>query len=341
MGTIRIKDVAKRAGVSVATITRVINNSGYVSAATREKAERAIRELGYIPNHMASALKSRNTGIIGTVLPSMENPFFTDVNVALDRQAVNIGYHTLTMTTDSDERHAVEAIHEMMGRMVEGIFLVGDIQAPERVIQEVIDKKIPLVMIERPMDFPNADKVLINAYDGSAMAARVLLGHGHRRIGYVGVVLRHSVESSRYEGFAQTLAAGGVQLSETDTIFVRDYEAKYGYQAMKALAKRRGLPTAVFFASDMLACGALQYLYAHHLRVPDDISIIGYDNTVSALSSPAISSIALPVEDIAKTAMVLFRERKDEERMVGKSVEISTYYVDRNTVCNIKEEAKA
>ncbi|MDL2319359.1 LacI family transcriptional regulator [Eubacteriales bacterium OttesenSCG-928-A19] len=334
MKTVRIKDVAARAQVSVATITRVVNGSGYVSEATRERVQRAIDELGYIPNRMASALKSKQTGIIGNILPSIEvNPFFTSLTAAIGRHAGQYGYQIMSMVTSFDKDVEGSLIDDLIGRMAEGIFFIGETLTAPAKIEQLVRGGIPVVMLERPLALPGIDKVTVNAFEGSAFAAARFARAGHHDVAYIGVRLRHTIESDRYEGFRVTLQAHGVRLTPARTVFVDEYTTQHGYDAMRALLDGPGPhPTAVFVASDILACGALQCLYDARLRVPDDVSVIGYDNTLAASATPAISSVAMPVEDIAKAAMDLFREQKAGERQVGKSVALSPFYVDRGTV---------
>jgi len=329
----RIRDVAERAGVSAATVTRVINSSGYVSDKARRDVQRAIDDLGYIPNRMASALKGKGSGVIGIVNPPLEtNPFFVDLHVALDRTANQFGYRMLSMVTSGDPSDETALLNELMGRRVDGIFFMGDTAVTRETIEGIALRGIPVVMLERPRDIPSVDKVFVNAWNGSALAAERFLAQGHQRVAYIGVRLRHQVETARYEGFRQTIAQKGGSLGEEAALFVQEYTLPDGYQAMQRLLALPERPTAVFVASDILAAGALQCLYDERLRVPDDISLVGYDDTLAGMSSPPISSVALPIQEMARTAVALFLERKKGEREVGKSVMIEPYFVDRNTV---------
>ncbi len=335
--TIRIQDVAKRANVSVATITRVVNGSGYVSARTRQVVQQAIDDLGYVPNRMASALKGKSTGVIGTINPSLDiNPYFVQLSAALDRSVREYGFRILSMVVNREQSDEVGLIHELVSRMVDAIFFIGSTAVPEALIQSIVDRGIPVVMLERPLDIRDVDRVTVNAWEGSAMAAQKFLAFGHTNIGYVGVRLRHQVEEDRYEGFRQTLLRNGVPLEARNTVLVEEYELTHGYNAMRQLLGQNGRPTAVFLSSDILAAGALQCLYDAHLRVPDDVSLIGYDDTMASTMSPPISSVALPIQEMAATTVDLFLERKREGRKAGKVVRIEPHLVDRDTVKDLR-----
>jgi LacI family transcriptional regulator len=205
-------------------------------------------------------------------------------------------------------------------------------------IEKIIMKNIPVIMIERPMDIFGVDKVFINDIEGSSMAANVFLSHGHRRIAFIGVDRPQRVESERYNGFRQTIEKNGVELAPKDIVFAKDYSVEGGYDAAQCLyeryaeSERAEMPTAYFVSCDILACGVLQFLYKKRIRVPDEVSIIGYDNTTSASCAPQISTIAMPFDEIGKSALALFLERKNQQRLSGKSVELSPYFVDRQSV---------
>ena len=339
MSGIKMEDVARHANVSVATVTRALNEPERVSAKTRERIMKSIDELNYIPNRMAGALKNRNTGILGNVMLSTgDNPYFALVRERLSINAEKNGFHLMTVTTNKDERKESYMIDELMGWMVEGIIFTGQILLPQSDIEKILKQNIPVIMIERPIDVYGVDKVFINDIEGSSMAADVFLSHGHRHIAFIGVDRPQRVESERYNGFRQTLERNRVELSEKDIVFRKDYSVEDGYRAAQCLFERYAgspladMPTAYFVSCDILACGVLQFLYEKRIRVPDDVSIIGYDNTTSSSCAPQISTIAMPFDEIGKNALDLFLERKNQKRVSGKSVELSPYFVDRYSV---------
>ena len=345
MKYVRIKDVAEHAQVSVATITRVINNPESVSDVRRERVLRSIDKLGYIPNRMAGALKNRNTRLIGIAMPIRGiNPYFTNVGDAISRYAQHHGYSVLSVITSSDAQIEISQINNLIGRMVEGIVFIGNMESEPENIQKILNKRIPVIMVERPMDIHGIDKVLINDFEGSSIAAQHFLSNGHKRVGFIGVeklaTLRR-VEEGRYEGFRRTMARHGAELLAGDRIFADIYDITHGYNAMKQIFKgysrSKDMPTGFFIASDVLACGVMQYLYEIGLRVPGDVSIIGYDNTLSAVCSPPISSIAFPFDEIGKTVIQLFLEHREDNRAYGKSVELSPFYEDRHTVRDLRK----
>jgi LacI family transcriptional regulator len=340
MSTARIKDVAKHAGVSEATITRVVNDRGYVAEKTRKKVLNSISVLEYVPNRMASALKSRRTGIIGNVLPlSLDNPFFSTITVALKNAARQYNYQILPMYHDPERLHGEHLVREALSHMTEGIIFTGCIPTQEKSIKAVLNKRIPVIMIERPLNMTGVDKLLLDDFSGSSLAADKFLGMGHESFGYIGREFGSEVvERNRFNGFKDTLEKAGFPLRQKNIVFVPEYCAHYGYAAMKQIVERNGKnrPTACLIASDTLVCGALQYLYDAKLRVPDDISIIGYDDTLSALCSPPITSVAVPYDEIGRIAIHLFRERQEQNRQFDKAVQLGPFIADRGSVADLR-----
>ncbi|GHV41935.1 LacI family transcriptional regulator [Spirochaetia bacterium] len=341
MVNVGIKDVADHAGVSLATITRVVNNRGYVSAKTRERVQKSIKSLGYIPNRMASALKNKRTGIIGNVVAlSTLNTFFSYISVSLKDAALRYNYQILPVYSDQNRQREERLIHELIGRMAEGIIFTSAIHFHPNVIKEVLNAGIPVIMIERTRNISGVDKVLVDDYTGSSLVAARFLEMGHKTIAFIGKDIKTSpVEYNRFYGFKQTLKKSNVTLYEKNVEFVTEYEVEYGYDAMKRIMERGGKnrPSACFLTSDLMVCGALQYLYNARLNVPGDMSLIGYDNTLSMLCSPAITSIAIPYEEIGNTALSMFWERREQNRGFDKTILLSPFLKERGSVRDLRK----
>ena len=340
MPKVRIHDVASHAGVSLMTITRVINNKGYVADETRERVQKSIKALGYIPNHMAKALKNSRTGIIGNVFPlNTTNPVFSKISQSLKDAALSYGFKILPVYTEDEPERDEQMLHELIGRMVEGIIFINVVRLSRKAMQHVISKKIPIVMLERPMCIRGVDKLVWDNTGGSAIAVSRFVAAGHRRLGFIGRKFgKERDERDRFEGFRQGLVNAGLDLEEKNTRLTEDYAVEYGYGAMKQLlieqsAKKR--PSGIYITSDVLLCGALQYLYEAGLKVPADISIVSHDNTLSAMCSPPITTVAIPFEAMGETALSLFWERREGKRDFDKSITLSPCLMDRVSVQNL------
>ncbi|MDR2482239.1 MAG: LacI family transcriptional regulator [Treponema sp.] len=292
---------------------------------------------------MASALKNRRTGIIGNILsPDMNNPFFSNISMSLKTAALRCGYHILPVYIEPVHDLAEHILHAGISSLVEGLIFTAPVLVSPSVTKKLMNMEIPVIMIERPLKLSGVDKVLLDDFCGSALAAQQFLSFGHRNIGFIGRECNSgAVETNRFKGFAETLKANNAPLDEKMIVLTGGYRAEYGYEAMKKIITANGKkpPIACFFTSDMLVCGALQYLYEADLRVPEDVSIIGYDNTLSSICSPPITSIGIPYDEIGVTSISLFQERREQGRVVDKEVRLNLFLVDRGSVS--KEGDKA
>ncbi len=342
MPTVRISDVAHAAGVSPSTVTRVVRESGYVSEENRKRVKKAVRELGYIPNRLAQSLKSRRSNLIGNMMPmSSYNTIFAQIGEAVDRAASKKGYNVLTLVSLNDPKSERLHLNEIIGNMAEGIIYTSGSALDDDSLEHVVRSGIPIVMVERARDLPIFDKVLVNNLLGSRLAAEHLLKKGHRRIGFVGAEGSDPVERDRFAGFQNALREAGVPLDEGLIRQMPDYGFSYGFQAAKLLAKHGIPPTAVFFASDIFVAGALQYYYSAGIRVPEDVSVIGYDNTLSLHLAPPVTSVAFPVAAMGEAAVRLIEEHSGKKRRRGKVVTLDPILVERASVRGITDSSEA
>jgi LacI family transcriptional regulator len=340
MSNARIQDVAAHAGVSLATITRVVNNRGYVAPETRERVQQSIKALGYVPNRMAKALKNSRTGIIGNVMPLVVGSIVNSrISQALRNAAASYGLLVLPMYAEPDPAREEHLLQELIGRMVEGIIFTTSAWAGRDTIKEVLSNNIPVIMVERPMDIPGIDKVVWDNIAGSTIAASHFFSLGHRSVGFIGRQLgADRDEQDRLDGFVGYYQKVGIKPRDKNIRLVREYDIEYGYRAMKDIIAQgsKSRPTGCYITSDALLCGALQCLYEAGIRVPEDLSIISHDNTYSAMCSPPITTVAIPYEEIGNTAISMFWERRQQNRHYDKTLTLSPFLVDRNSVLPLK-----
>lgn len=301
---VRMIDVARRAGVSTATVGRVIHSQGYVSEEARQQVEQAIQETGFQLNLVAQSLRRQRSYTIGHVLTSLlPNPFFAGVEVGVEEVAVERGYNVVlwnALNSAARERQGIEAFIQ---RQVEAVIFTTPRDAAN--VALALDACLEVVQVERPVPV-DSHMVLVDNYTGARAAMAHLLQLGHRRIGYLGKVMDGSpelVDNQRYRGYLDALAAAGVEVADSwVSLELNPYSIVDGYRGLQQLLANEPDMTALLVFSDIMAAGVLQAAHDLHLRVPDELSVVGFDNTYSLYLSPPLTTVAIPMVEVGKAA---------------------------------------
>jgi LacI family transcriptional regulator len=326
-----IKDVAKKANVSLSTVSLVINKKGYVSEETRSKVERIITELGYYPTSSARGLASRTSGNLGFILTSdhftQSEPFYTKIFLGAEFEAQKHNYYVL-LTTIGRTFHPHKNIPRfLLEKNVDGVIVAGRID--KKLVEYIDTLNLPLVLID--YDFPRMQysTILINNYKGAQQAVEHLIENGHRKIGFIGGDMKHPSIAQRFEGYSETLYASGIEpepswisVDQTDTGIDDGYTA-----ARKIFKHAPNQPTSIFAANDAMAIGALKYFKEQHFRVPQDVSIVGFDNIEAGYRvEPKLSTIDVNKEEMGvlgvQTLVNTIKEGNGVVRNVHTSVDL-------------------
>jgi DNA-binding LacI/PurR family transcriptional regulator len=299
-----LSDVAARAGVSVRTVSNVVNDFPHVAPATREKVRRALDELGYRPNLAARQLRGGRTGMVGLVVPEIASPSFGELASALVAAAAARGWTVLIDETGGDADRERLLLGSSGARLVDGLIFSPWALAPEELTHR--PGAVPVVLLgERGADGP-VDHVAIDNVRAAAEATAHLLGLGRRRIAAIGLQphLTNNTAAQRLLGHRAALAEMGIAPDPRLEIAVPRLHRADGAAAMQALLASNVRPDAVFCFTDQLALGALRALADHHLRVPDDIAVLGFDDIEDgAYSVPSLSTVAPAKDEIAVLAL--------------------------------------
>ncbi|MFA9463310.1 MAG: LacI family DNA-binding transcriptional regulator [Velocimicrobium sp.] len=296
MKRVGIKDVAKEAGVSIATVSYVINNKGgqTLSEETKERVWKAVNQLNYVPNLSARILANNKSNLIGVVIPQTEtdkefmfsNPFYSEFLSSLEYTARKKGYHILISGTNADENY----IEVAKKRNLDGIVILG--VYPKDTLEEIQNSKIPTVIIDSYIKSYHFNTVGTDDCYAGYTATKYLLEKGHRKIAIVtGSTLEKGVNQERVRGYEDALSESGISL-EKRNVYTGTVDFEYGEEVAEQIAKRKDEVTAVFCTADIMALGLLKGLNKYGIRVPEDISIMGFDNTfISKISTPALTTI--------------------------------------------------
>lgn len=306
-----ISDVARRAGVSAMTVSRVVNGSGAIAPATRARVEAAIAELGYVPNALGRQLRSKRTQMVGLVLSDITNPFFTTVARGVEDRAREAGYHILFCDTDESEAEEQRAVTALIERQVDGILLVptGD-DAPT--LPLLANRGLPVVVLDRRVREPGIDSVATDSIAGARLLARHLLELGHRRIAVLTGRPAVSTSADRVEGVRLAFMEAGLPFDEA-LVQYGTYTAETGADGYRMTRRALALeprPTAVFAANNFIAFGALRAIREAGLRVPEDLSVVTFDDLpVDWVADPILTVVAQPAYEIGRRAMGFLLER--------------------------------
>ncbi len=308
-GRVTILDVAHRAGVSATTVSHVLSGKRLVAAATRERVERAVRDLGYRPNHVARNLRTRRSHMIALVVPDITNPFYSVLTRGLADAALGDDYGTYICNTDGRVDRERTFIDDVMDRGVDGVVIASvNTSADESAVP--VRFGTPVVCLGESIDHPEVDQVRADDGDGSCAATLHLLSRGAERV----AMIRGPEHSggSRVKGYARALTEAGRDYDERHTV-AGDWTRPGGRKAMHELMRIRPRPDAVFCANDLMAIGALDAARELGLSIPADVALVGFDDIdAAALVSPSLTTVGNPSYETGHSAGELLLSRMQD-----------------------------
>ena len=296
-----IREVAKRAGVSTATVSRVVNGTAPVDAGTEQRVRAAIQRTGYYPNTHARTLGTGKSHIFGLIISDIENPFFPELVKGFERLAVEQGYEVLIANTDYQAERMQVCVRRMLERKVDGVAIMTSEMDPE-LIQMLNGRGIPIVFLDTGMVGVGISNISLEYDSGVDQAIDHLTSLGHKRIAFVSGPANLASARTRHEAFLASLRRKKLECREE---FIREGNHRFdgGYAAMLDILKMRVRPTAVLASNDLMAIGIMGAVYAAGLRIPDDISVVGFDDiALSSFMPPPLTTIRLSRAEIAEFA---------------------------------------
>lgn len=309
-----IKDVARLAGVSVATVSRVINDSESVREETKQDVQRAIDQLQYSPNLLGRNLRKLQTKRIMVVVDTISNQFYSRVLRGIEEKAREQEFSVMICTTRGSKAMLLEHLKLLQTRAMDGAILMCADLASAEIAQ--LRELYPIVCACEPILDRSIPNVSIDDFQASCDATSFLLSRGHRRIAVVGTPTQCTSSFQRMNGYFRALKMYGLQ-PEKKLMIKEGYTYRAGERAAKKLLAMERLPDAVYAFSDAVAIGIIKELAHQGIKVPDDISVMGFDNTaMSEVYLPSITTVAQPQYEIGSTAMELLMEQIDGERTV-------------------------
>lgn len=298
-----IYDVARLAGVSTATVSRMLNGKGQFAPSTRAAVDDAVKQLRYRPNTIARSLRTKSTQTIAFLLPDIPDPFFVSLISGIHQHAVKRAYAILLCVTDGDPDREEQYLNLLHAKQVDGA-LVDGLVLPQARIARFLEDGFPIVCVDRDVDSPSLPVVQVDNRLGGRLATEHLLSLGHTRIAHVSGAelhrLRHSQE--RLAGYHEAMASARVPV-DPRLIAAGDYVEEGGYEATRTMLELGVSFSAVFAANDLSAIGAIRAIIESGRRVPEDISVVGFDDIhIAAFVRPPLTTIHQPAAEIAQRA---------------------------------------
>jgi LacI family transcriptional regulator len=313
-----IRTIARMANVSIATVSRTINRVSTVNPKMAKRVWDVIEKLDFVPNTQARALVSGRSKIFGLVVSEITNPFFPELIQGFEDIAVENGYEILVSSTNHDPKRMSHCIRRMLERKVEGVAIMT-FGIEEPLLDQLAKRKVPLVFIDIGPDRPGVSVLKVDYHHGIRRAVQHLAALGHRQIAFVTGPMRLHSAQSRLAAFSKSMQECGIT-PEPNQIVEGDHTLEGGVAAMERLLLLDPLPTAVVCSNDMTAIGVLHKLYRKGLRVPDDISVIGFDDIhIAEVMMPPLTTVQMSRLDIAKAAFGALRSQVESpEQTHGK-----------------------
>lgn len=305
-GAASIRDVATRAGVSIATVSRAVNRIPTVNPELAEKVWKAIEEVGYLPNTQARALVSGRSRTLGLIVSEITNPFFPELVQEFENLAVAQGYEVLIGSTNYDPARTESLMRRVLQRNVDGV-AVMTFGVEEELVQRLVEREFPLVFVDAGPDLPNIRVLKVDYGEGIHQAVQHLAALGHRHIAFISGPLAQRSPMTRRDGFLKAMAELGLTVPPEHMV-EGGHTMETGILAMEKLLAFEELPTAVLCSNDMTAIGALHALYRTTHRVPQDISVVGFDDIhLSQFVLPPLTTVQMSCKDLAAAAVEALR----------------------------------
>ncbi|MBT2287771.1 catabolite control protein A [Paenibacillus albidus] len=318
--TVTIYDVAREAGVSMATVSRVVNNNPNVKPQTRKKVFEAIERLGYRPNAVARGLASKKTTTVGVVIPDISNSIFAEIARGIEDIANMYHYNIILCNADKRKEKEIRVINTLLEKQVDGLLFMGGTVTEEH-IQAFQTSAVPIVLCATRDEKGTYPSVDIDHETAAFDAVNTLIRHGHREIAMISGTLQDPANGyARFQGYKRALEAAGIEYQE-DLVRIGNYRYESGVEAMKYFLGLKKKPTAIFAATDEMAIGAIHSIQDEGLKVPDDFSIISVDNIrMASMVRPLLTTVAQPMYDLGAVAMRLLTKLMKKETVENARV---------------------
>ncbi|EKE77479.1 substrate-binding domain-containing protein [Gallaecimonas xiamenensis] len=330
-----IKDVANKAGVSISTVSHVLNNTRFVAETTKERVFQAIKELNYAPSAVARSLKVNRTRTLGMLVTTSTNPYFAEVIRGVEETCAERGYTLILCNSGGDPDRQQASLRMLIEKRVDGILVMLSEDATELYGLLGTHPELPQVLMEWGDTQGDIYRIQDNAEQGGYLAAKHLIDKGHKAIGCITGPASKSLTVERLAGYRRAMGEAGLEVNPA-WILEGDFEPEGGYAAMERLLAQKDRPTALFVFSDPMALGAISAAHMAGLRVPQDLSVIGYDDVPMAnFFSPPLTTIHQPKYRLGQKAAKILLAKVNKEEESNKVLTLHPELIERSSVLDL------
>lgn len=335
-----IKDVAKKAGVSVTTVSRALNGTAPVNSETKEKIMQAVEELNFTPNVIAQGMRTKRSKTIAVIIPDYVNPFYYEFFKYLEDCAKKEGYHVIIASSSEDAADDIGHLNDLISRNIDGIIVCsykGEQETIEYLLQ--ISKSHPVIFMDHMQLSRPVNSVYTDGYEGMKQLTNHMIGLGHRKIAFIKPLSRYKTANDRFKGFMDAMGEAGLQVCN-ELVYEGNYHMQSGYDAAKYFfSSASEHPTALMSSTDLMAVGAVNYLKAHGYRIPEDIAVAGFDDIyMSVLISPPLTTYRQPVSQMAEEAVKLLLHRLRHAHAKDRQIVLKGELIVRRSTSLQKKE---
>ncbi|MGP4082941.1 catabolite control protein A [Pseudalkalibacillus sp. R45] len=317
---ITIYDVAREAGVSMATVSRVVNGNPNVKPATRKKVLDAIERLGYRPNAVARGLASKKTTTVGVIIPDISSIFFAELARGIEDIATMYNYNIILCNSDQNKEKEIHLLNTLLGKQVDGIVFMGGTITDEHV-EEFKRSPVPIVLAATVSSDGEIPTVNINYQEAVYDAIKLLIERGNEKVAMVSGPLEDPINGQyKFSGYRRALEEAGLEIND-DYVHVGDYTYDSGLEAVDKFINLDDKPNAVFVGTDEMALGVIHGAQDNGLNIPKDLEVIGFDNTrLASMVRPTLTTVVQPMYDIGAVAMRLLTKFMNNENVEDRKV---------------------
>lgn len=323
----KIRDIARLAEVSTATVSHVINGTRYVSDEVKQRVREVVERNGYTPNAHARNLATRNNHTFGLILSDLSNPFFPELVKSIQECANQKGYEITLANTNYDAGRTVASVQRLLEQRVSGVAVMTS-EMDVSLAARLAAREIAVVFLDVGQVGPYVSNIVVNYEKGIRAGVEHLLALGHRRITYISGPQRLKSAQRRLLAFTKTMK----KYESQPFIYEGDFKATGGQQAVAAMLQQKQRPTAIVAANDLMAMGAMRELHKAGLRVPEDVSVVGFDDILFAeLTNPPLTTVALPREEIGRAAVEALLHTATNDSKEGREYKITPKLIVRES----------